>query len=154
MAASGQATFITAADSIVTLACPPIFTLPQTLEGFGENQVFRVPKVTIAQTKMGIDGLMAAGYIFVKQPWNFTFIASSPSCAVFDAVKAAQDAALAPFYWNGFVASPSLGVSFELINGIMSDYSPASDAAQVYQDREFDFVWQRVIPIPYISPTS
>lgn len=151
--AGNIAGFITAADAIVTLACTPIFTAPQTIEGFGEDQVFGVPMVEIAITRMGVDGQMAAGYIFVKQPWNFTLLPSSPSCDVFDDVKAAQDAARTTFYWQGFVTAPSLGKSWELLNGTLTRYSPASDARQVFADRTFELTWQRVIPIPFIAPT-
>jgi len=149
---SNQAGFITAADCIVTLLVPPIFDTPQTIEGFGEDRVFAVPRQRIAVTRRGVDGVMAAGYVFVKQPWSFILLPSSPSCQVFDTAKQAIDASGSPFYWSGFIAAPSIGVQWELLNGIMTDYSPASDANQVFQDREFGFEWQTVVVSPYVSP--
>jgi Tail fiber protein gp32 len=151
---STQAGFITAADAIVTLAAPPVFPLPQTIEGFGEDRVFAVPRQRIAVTRRGVDGAMAQGYVFVKQPWNFILLPSSPSCVVFDTVKQFMDAGQASVYWSGIIAAPSIGVQWELLNGVMVDYSPASDASQVFQDREFGFEWQTIIVSPYISPVG
>jgi hypothetical protein len=149
----GGAGYITAADAVITLLCLPVFTTGQRIQGFASDDIFDVPRQHIAEVEMGVDGYLATGYVFVVQPWNFTLQASSPSNAVFDAVKAAQDAALATYLWQGTVTGPSLGQSWDLVNGSLTDYAPAPSAARTFRPRKYDMMWQRIIPIPFVAPT-
>lgn len=152
MGIENTAGFITVADVIISLTAPPIFLAPQKIEGFAEDRVFNVPSQTIAIMKRGVDGAVAAGFIFIKQPWSFTLLPSSPSCGVFDTVVQGQKALRTTVFWNGFVTAPSLGQSWIMTNGILVNYSPASDAGQVFENRVFGLEWQDVIPVPYVNP--
>ena len=150
---AGGVGFITAADATIVFAAPPVFPIGQLIEGFAPDDVFEVPQRRLAQVEMGVDDFMAVGFVYQLQPWNFTLQASSPSNAVFDAVKAAQDAALATFFWQGTVTAPSLGQSWDLVNGSLTDYAPAPSAARTFRPRKYDMMWQRIIPIPFVAPT-
>jgi len=152
MAIENTAGFITVADVIITLTAPPIFVSPQQIQGFAEDRVFNVPRQRIAVTRRGVDGVMAAGFIFIKQPWSFMLLPSSPSCDVFDTVVQGQKALKTTVFWNGFITAPSIGRSWIMTNGTLTDYSPAPDAGQVFENREFGLEWQDVIPVPYVNP--
>ena len=148
---SGGFGFITAADASIVMRCPPIFPTGQVIAGFAPDDVFEVPQQTIAQVEMGVDGFMAAGYVFVLQPWNFTLQAPSPSVGFFDAVKAANDAAKTTFLLQGVVNLPSTKTSYTLVDGILREYAPASSARQVLQPRKFGLVWRQILIAPSVS---
>ncbi len=148
---AGGSGFITAADAAIVLRCPPIFVTGQPIKGFAEDDVFEVPSQRIAEVQMGVDGYLATGFVFVAFPWNFTLQASSPSVAVFDAVKAAQDAALSTFFWQGAISAPAIGTSWTLVDGTLMDYAPAPAARKVFQPRKFGMLWRRILPVPAIA---
>jgi len=145
---AGGSGFITAADASIVMAAPPIFPVPQPIQGFAPDDVFQVPDQTIAQVEMGVDGFLAAGFIFVLQPWNFTLQAPSPSVTFFDALRAAQTAALTTFFIQGIVTLPSTRLTYTLVDGTLREYAPAPSARQVLQPRRFGIVWRNILPAP------
>ncbi len=146
--------FITAANASIVMAAPPVFVVPQVIQGFAPDDVFEVPSQRIAQTEMGVDGFLAVGYVFVIQPWNFTLQASSPSVQFFDALKAAQDAVKSTFFIQGTVDLPSTGNAYVLVDGTLVDYSPASSARQVLQPRRFGINWRQILVTPSVPAAA
>lgn len=146
---AGGITFITAADASIVFAAPPVLP-PTVIEGFAPDDVFEVPTRRLAQTEMGVDGIMAVGFIYQLQPWNFTLQSGVPSIAFFDALAAASDAAGEPFLIQAEVSLPSNGSSWTLQNGVLVDYAPAPAVRQVQQPRKFGINWQKVIVNPSV----
>jgi hypothetical protein len=147
---SGGSGFITAADASIVMSAPPIFPQGQIIEGFAEDDVFEVPNQTIAEVRMGVDGFLAAGFIFVLQPWNFRLQASSPSVTFFDDLRQAQKARLTTYFIQGVVSLPSTGLTYALVDGTLREYAPAPSARQVLQSRSFGIAWRDIIPIPFV----
>ncbi|MGA1801484.1 phage tail fiber protein [Rhizobium sp. HT1-10] len=67
---------ITSANAIITLTIPGLFNTPVQLQGFSADNIYESEVQEIAETSMGVDGKLSAGYVF--NPINQTFMAIIP----------------------------------------------------------------------------
>jgi hypothetical protein len=139
---------ITSANSVVTLTIPILFTAPQQLQGFAADDIFDVPAIESVETLMGVDGVLSAGFVYVKIPWTFTLQGDSASNAIFDAWWTQMQAAQDVYAASGQVVLPSIATKFNLNNGYLTSYKPAPDAKKLIQPRKFTVTWNSVAPAP------
>ncbi len=139
---------LTAANAVITLTIPGIFSIPQQLQQFAVDDVADVDTLTIAETLMGVDGFLSGGFVFNAVKYTFTLQADSPSCFLFDQWKNAQATLLDTFPCNGGLLLKSLGTKWTWTRGFLVDYSPAPNIKKILQPRKFGVVFQRVFPQP------
>jgi hypothetical protein len=139
---------ITSANSILMLGVAGLYTIPQQLQGFDTDDMYSMEAVETKEVKMGADGKMSAGYIPQIKVMSVTLQGDSPSNTFFEAWYAAEEAAQDTFFAFGTVVQPSISKSYPLIKGVLSNYTPLSDAKKVLQPRKFQIKWEVAIGVP------
>lgn len=143
---------ITAANAVLILsvrdnAGAPI--LPATrIQQFSTDDVYDVPAIKTAETQMGVDGNLAAGFIYVEIPQTYTLMADSPSNNFFDAWRLQELAAVEKFRATGQIALPGISTKFNQVQGVLNDFVPVPQGKKVLQARHFVVVWQSIFPAP------
>lgn len=138
---------ITAANATLTLTVPPLFTVPQQLQGFAADDVYDMDEIESVETLMGVDGILSGGFVWKPQPQTIMFQADSPSCALFDTWYTAQVAGLTTYIAGGVLILPAIGIKFIQTNGFLVGYKPPG-AKKLIQPRRFRIMWNLVVAAP------
>lgn len=139
---------ITAANAVYMLSIIPVFPVPVQLQGFGADDVFGTDPLTVAETVMGVDGLLSAGFVFNAVTQNITLQADSESNDVFDAWYAAQQVIKDTYRAQAVVMLKAINRKWTMTNGVLTTYPPLPDAKKVLQPRRFGITWESVFPSP------
>jgi hypothetical protein len=139
---------ITSANSVYMLAINGLYTVPQQLQGYAADDAFATEAIETSEVTMGVDGILSAGFIFVPIKQDITLQADSASNTLFEAWYTAEQAAREKYFANAIINLPSLNRSYVLTNGVLSTYTPISDAKKVMQPRKFGITWNTVIGAP------
>lgn len=141
---TGGASTITSANSVVTLTVPGVYDQPVQLQGYSVDKAWSTDMLDLAETQIGVDGRMTAGYIFKTVKQTFSIQADSPSIQVFETIWAAM-AQVRDIYWiSGTIDLPSTGQSYTMIRGVLTVIKTIADAAKVLQAKEYTIEWQLV----------
>lgn len=139
---------ITAADSTYVVSSAD-FALPATvLEGFAADAAFATDNVETAQTVLGVDGKLSAGWVPRSYSQTITLAADSPSRTVFDLISAAQDAARTVYRLNGVITMPGNKYSYNMSRGVLKNYSAMPNAQKTLQPMTFVIEWEKVQAVP------
>jgi hypothetical protein len=139
---------ITSANSVLTLGVTNLFTVPQQLQGFSQDDMYSMANVDTKEVMIGVDGILSAGYIPQIKVLEITLQADSASNTFFETVYAAEEAARAPFFFFGAISQPSISKLYTLTNGVLKNYSPMSQAKKVLQPRKFEIHFQVTLGAP------
>ncbi len=139
---------ITSANAIFQLVVQGLYDSPQQLQQFAAEDIFDTSAIKPAETMMGVDGFLAAGFVYVPIEQSISLMADSPSNDIFEQWYAAQIAASEIYRCSAIVRIPSLGKSYSMANGVLSGYAPASDAKKVMQPRKYSITWESVTGAP------
>lgn len=139
---------LTTANAVITLTIPGIFSQPQQLQGFTVDDVADVDTLSVAETLMGVDGILSGGFVFNSVKYTYSLQADSPSVFVFDQWYTTEKAQREKFIANGGLLMKSLGTKWTWTKGFLQEYSPAPKVKRVAQPRVFSITWQDVQPQP------
>jgi hypothetical protein len=139
---------ITSANAVIMLAVPGVFNAPQPLQQFAADDIFTNDPIAAAETAMGVDGFLAAGFVFAPVHWTVSLMADSPSNAFFDQWYRANFQAIDVFRCNGTVWLPGVAAKFNLNNGALTTYRNMPDAAKTLRSRTFGMIFQSISPAP------
>jgi len=139
---------ITSANAILMLSINNLFSAPQQLQGFAAEDIFDVDDIETAETLMGVDGKLSAGFVFVPVKQGFMLQADSDSITLFEAWYAAEKAVKDKYFANGVAHFNSIGRSYVMTNGVLSGYKPMADGKKVLQPRKFSITWESVVGVP------
>lgn len=137
-------TTITSANSVVTFSVPGLFPTPVQLSGYSAERAWNSDTQELAETQMGVDGRMTAGYTPVSVKQTFSLQADSPSKLIFNSIAAAMKASREVFYISGAISLPSTGEAFVCTRGVLQAVKALPDAAKVLQAMDFTIVWESV----------
>lgn len=137
---------ITSANSVFTLIIPSLYPVPQVLKGYATDDAFTVDTVDVAETMMGVDGKMSAGFTPFVIPMAIALQADSPSIAVFDFWLGAMKVAKEVYPANGTILLPGTGRSYTLTNGILTKVKLLPDAKKVLQPVQYTITWEAINP--------
>lgn len=139
---------ITSANAIYALQIAELFDVPIQLQGFSADNVFGTEPMASAETSMGIDGFLSAGFVFVPVVQNVELQADSPSNDLFDQWWQASQINLDIFPAQGIITLLSIGKKWQLRNGVLTTFPPIPDAQKTLRPRRFGITWERVSPAP------
>jgi hypothetical protein len=139
---------ITSANSVLMLGVAGLFTVPQQLQGFAQDDMYSMAAVDNKEVQIGADGILSAGWIPQIKVLSITLQADSASNTFFESVYAAEEAAKAPFFFFGVINQPAVSKLYTLTNGVMKSYSPLADAKKILQPRKFEIHFQVTIGAP------
>ena len=137
---------ITFANSVFTISVPGLFPVPQQLKGYSAEKAWSSDNLDLAETQMGVDGRLTAGYTPMPVKQTISLQADSPSKGIFKAIQAAMRSARDVYYINGTIDLPSTGESFIGTRGVLQAVKPLPDAGKVLQPMEFVIVWESLVP--------
>jgi hypothetical protein len=147
---------ITAANSqfVLTLLAnglaPAPIPVPFQLEGYAADAAFLIDPVESAETIMGVDGRMSAGFLPTITAQQITLMPDSPSIEIFETWFGAQKALRELFFANGSIALPSVGKSYVLTKGALKRVTQAPPVGKVLQPMTYQIDWNDVQPVPLV----
>jgi len=135
---------ITAANSVFMMNFGALFPIPQKLQGYSADDAFMADAVEIAQTVMGVDGKLSAGYVPNPVVMTITLQADSPSIKLFDFLAQAMQASRDIYELSGTIALPAISKSYALTKGVMTEYKPLPDVKKILQPVTYRITWEAV----------
>lgn len=139
---------ITSANAIYTLQIDRLITAPIQLQGFSADNVFGTEPLASAETMMGIDGNLSAGFVYVPVVQSVELQADSGSNDLFDQWWQASQISQDIFPAQGIIILLSVNKKWALRNGILTTFPPIPDAAKTLRPRRFGITWERVSQAP------
>lgn len=139
---------LTSANSIITLAIFGLYDAPRQLQGFSSDAVFDTDQVVSAETMMGVDGKLSAGWVPAVVVTNITLQADSASNDLFDRWHQAQQTIRELYSATGAIILPSLNKKLTFTRGFLTGYTPTPTMARVAQPRRFSITWESVTNAP------
>lgn len=139
---------ITSANSVFSLSAPDVSPVPVNLQGYAADEAFDNEDVTVAETIMGVDGKMSAGFTPFITKMPITLQADSPSIAFFEQILGAMKASQEVIFVQATIVEPSVGKAFNCINGVLTRVKQLAGAKKVLQPQNFMIDWEDVEPAP------
>lgn len=132
---------ITSANSVFMLAISILYPTPQQLQAFAADRAFETEEVEPAETKMGVDGQFAAGWVPVPVQQTIMFLPGSPSARIFDVWYEAQQASRSIYFATATISLPGIGRKATMQQGVLRRYQALPNAEKVLADRTFSIEW-------------
>lgn len=133
---------LTAANSVIMLTVSGLFDTPQQLQGFAADDVVDTDQVDSAETAMGVDGKLSAGWIPMAIKQTFSLQADSNSLAFFEAWYAAQQAIRELYIASGSVYLPATGRKYAMRRGFLTNHAAMPNVKKILQPRKFQVTWE------------
>lgn len=122
---------ITSANSSMTLSVPGVFPVDQAVQGYAADDAFAQAAFDMAETRMGVDGILSAGYTPSPKPLDIMLQPDSPSLAAFLTWKAAEESTKEKFQCSITIDLPSIGFSFRFTVGWLRNMQGMPSAKKV-----------------------
>lgn len=135
---------LTSANSAFVLTATEVFPAPQRLQGYAADDAFTVEAVDMAQTMMGVDGKLSAGYTPNPVNVNITLQADSPSIKVFDAIVAATQTTREVVFLDAVVSLPGTGHNYSLTRGVLTKATQVPAAKKTLSPQSYTIVFESV----------
>ena len=128
---------ITSANAVVAISAESLFSV--NLENFSADSSFTTDTVQAAETRMGVDGHMAAGFTPAIKTVTINLEAGSPSHTFLQLLRQAQEVNLKPYKVQMVVSIPSIGKRYTLSNGVLQSYKDMPDGQTVLSPTQWVF---------------
>jgi hypothetical protein len=139
---------ITAANSVFMLTVVSLFPTPVQLQGFSADDMWDTEAIDNAETMMGVDGYLSAGWVAVPRVQTITLQADSPSNDFFDSWAGAQETNRELMVANGIVRLPALSKSYALVRGFLTQYKPMAQLQKTLRPRPYRITWNSITAAP------
>jgi len=139
---------LSAANSRLSIAVVGLFSSPQAIQGFDVDDSFTATAIDNAETRMGVDGRLSGGKVYVPYPMMIKLQATSPSVGMFDTWGTQEDAIGDVFIAEGSIFLPSIGRVYTLQNGFLTKKTPFPAVKKILQAVEYEVTWERIISTP------
>jgi hypothetical protein len=136
---------ITSVNSVYILAVPGVFAATQ-LQGFAADDIYGTDPVELAETMMGVDGILSAGFVKMPIRQGISLQADSLSIQYFEQWNVAQRAINDVYFANATITLTSIGRKYNCERGVLGTYPILSDAGRVLKPRRFQLTWQSITP--------
>ena len=135
---------ITSANSVFSLVVPSLFPAPVQLSGYATDDAFMSDALDLAETMMGVDGRLSAGYTPNPTKMTINLQADSTSRDFFGVLISAMKTAREVFFMSGAISLPATGESYALTRGVLSNVKQMPDNKKVLQPTSFVITWESV----------
>ena len=132
---------ITSANATAIMVIDTLFPVGFALEAFSTDQSIAMGEDTVTETRMGVDGKMAAGFVPSIKTVTISFEEFSPSVAYLEmqANKKIYDVTLV-------VTVPSVNRVFTFTGGVLKTGKPFADHKKVLDPVNWGFDFEKMIP--------
>lgn len=146
---------ITGSSIVLTFAVESYSPAPVKIQGYSPDASVDGEALTVGEVLKGIDGFDTSGFYQTVLPTPFELMADSPSIAFIDGWMAFQmnlsggngDVVRAI---NGVVTYPSLGKTFAVNRGTLTNYKPIPAGQRLLRPRPFTITWGQWQPMTQI----
>ena len=128
---------ITSANATVAVSVESLFSV--TLENFSADSSFTSDTIQAAETRMGVDGHMAAGFTPAIKTVTINLEAGSPSATFLQLLVQAQETNLKPYKVQMVISVPSIGKRYSFSNGVLQSYKDLPDGQNVLSPTQWVF---------------
>lgn len=139
---------LTGANAVIMMSVAGVFPAPQQLEGFAADDVFDTDAIESAETVMGVDGRLSAGFVYVPVRQNYSLQADSPSIDFFDTWWATQQQQRDIFRSTGVTILSAVGKKWNMTRGVLTSYTPIPSVKKLLQPQRFAITWEAILPAP------
>lgn len=136
-------TDITSANAKLIFTCEELYPSGVEIQQFSTNQAFSSENIQVAETRMGVDGHMAAGYVPNIKVVTVQLEASSTSRRYFEQVQKAMIANQRPYKCSLTAIIPSIGEQVIWSEGVMQAGAVTSTAARVMEPTAWTFHFEQ-----------
>ena len=137
---------ITSVNSVISMSVTNLFAAPQVLQGYSADDIFTNEAIDAAETMMGLDGKLAAGFVPSAVTQNYVLMANSPSLPFFDEWYRAMKETKDVFFAQAVIVLPSVFMKYTMINGVLRNYPPLPNASRTLRPRTFTIQWESADP--------
>ena len=128
---------ITSANATVALSVGGLFSV--NLENFSADSSFTSDTVQAAETRMGVDGHMAAGFTPAIKTITINLEAGSPSTEYMQLLRQVQEVNMKPYKVNMVISIPSIGKRYTFSDGVLQSYKDLPDGQNVLSPTQWVF---------------
>lgn len=139
---------ITSADSTFVISSADLALVSTTIEGYAADASFATESAQTAETVLGVDAVMSAGWVPRMYVQTITLQADSPSRDIFDALVLAQDASRTIYRLNAVITLPGNQRAYSFSRGVVTNYRVMPDGQRTLQPTPFQITWESVTPVP------
>jgi hypothetical protein len=139
---------ITSADSVFVLSSADFALAAIQIQGFAADAAFSVDGADTAETSLGVDGKLSAGWVPRAYTQTITLQADSSSRDVFDGIILAQDANRTIYRLNAVITMPGLQRTYTMGRGVLNRVDIMPNAQRVLQPTTYTITWETVLPTP------
>lgn len=136
---------ITSADSVFTLAVAGLYPTPVILGGYASDRAFETDAVDVAETVMGVDGNMSAGWIPNTTTQTVTLMPDSTSSDIFENWDRVETSRRTKLFASGEIQVPGTGRRYTLTRGVLKRVTRVPSAAKTMQPRAFTIEWGSIV---------
>lgn len=115
---------ITAANASAVMTIEDLYPNGIKLERFSTDAAIVADSQQVAETRMGVDGKMAAGVTPNIYPVTVTLEANSPTATSFSTLYEAMNANKQLYVCNLTIKIPSIGRTYQFSNGVLQTANP------------------------------
>ena len=134
---------ITSANATAYMTVKDIYPAGFALNNFATDQAIDEDEDTIAETRMGVDGYMAAGYTPSIKAVNITFEATSPSVQYLNNVYLASQKNRRTYEVTLVINVPSTGKVYTYSYGVMKTAKPLPALKTVLDPVSYGFDFEK-----------
>ncbi len=128
---------ITSANATVGMSVGGLFSI--NLENFSADSSFTSDTIQVAETRMGVDGHMAAGFTPNIKTLTINLEAGSPSTEFMNLLNQAQETNRRPYEVNTVISIPSIGKRYTFSKGVLQSYKGLPDGNKVLGPTQWVF---------------
>jgi hypothetical protein len=137
---------ITSANVVMTITVPGLYDSPQQFSGYSTDKVWSAEAVKLAETMMGVDGHLSAGYVPNPVPFTVSLQADSLGIDIFEAITNATRQAREVYRISGTISVPATGKVYTGTNGVLDTAAVIPDASKTLQAQNFIIIWEKLVP--------
>lgn len=115
---------ITSANASAVMTIEELYPNGLKLERFSTDAAIVADSQQVAETRMGVDGRMAAGVTPNIYPVTITLEANSPTAAAFTTLFEAMSSNKQLYVCNLTIKIPSIGKTYQFSNGVLQTANP------------------------------
>ena len=139
---------LTTANSILLLTVAGLYPTPLPIQGYATDDAFATEEVENAETMMGVDGNLSAGFTPYPVPLHINLQADSLSMDIFDAWIGAEQIARDKYVAGATILIQGTGSLYTFKRGFLTRFAPMPEAKKVLQPRRFTITFEQLTKGP------
>lgn len=137
-----QSIDITSANATAILTIEDLYSTGFTLEGFSTDSAVTADDVEFAQTRMGVDGKLAAGYTPNEFAVTITLEANSSSLEKLNEMQSAMQINKKVYICHLQITIPSIGLEYKFSDGVLTSATVMPGLKKILDPTTWSFKFQ------------